>query len=230
MSAGVLLVSTATRWLGTARIPRTLARAGFRVALLAPAGSLALKSRYVADAGVVSDTAIPMEWLLALIRMVDRADPRWLIPCDEMAIRLLFTLVLDPPPRLAIEVRTRLAALITASLGDPRFYAASIDKTLLPAAAEALGVRVPPYAIVADVAAAVAFGEARGYPVVVKRRYGFAGEGVEIVGTRDALRQAAQRLLRPDQLDLGEHLEPRLLVQAFIDGPHHSQALVASDG
>jgi len=230
MNPGVLLVSTATRWLGTARMPRTLARAGFRVALLAPVGSLALKSRYVADAGVVSDTAIPMEWLLALIRMVDRAHPHWLVPCDEMAIRLLFTLVLDPPTGLAIEVRTRLVALITASLGDPRFYAASIDKTLLPAAAQALGVRVPPYAIANDGGGAVAFGDACGYPVVVKRRYGFAGEGVAIVDTRDELRQAAQRLLGPDQLDLGEHCEPRLLVQSFVAGAHQSQALVANNG
>jgi len=32
-----------------------------------------------------------------LIRMVDQVSPRLLIPCDEMAVRLLFELARDPP-------------------------------------------------------------------------------------------------------------------------------------
>ncbi len=71
---------------------------------------------------------------------------------------------------------------------------------------------------------------ALGYPVVLKRRFGFAGQGVEVVSTRDELAEAARQLLRPDQLDLGEHRDPCLLVQAFIAGPYRSQALVALRG
>ena len=44
----ILLVSTATRWYGTARTPRALAKAGFEVTLLAPRNSLAESSRFVA--------------------------------------------------------------------------------------------------------------------------------------------------------------------------------------
>jgi hypothetical protein len=36
VSTPVLLVATATQWFGTARIPRSLTRAGFEVFLLAP--------------------------------------------------------------------------------------------------------------------------------------------------------------------------------------------------
>jgi len=48
MSEPLLMVSTASQWLGPARMARALARADCEVSLLAPADSLAAKSRYVA--------------------------------------------------------------------------------------------------------------------------------------------------------------------------------------
>ena len=48
MGTSLLLVSTASRWYGTARIPRGLAKAGFDVALLTPRNSLVEKSRFIA--------------------------------------------------------------------------------------------------------------------------------------------------------------------------------------
>ena len=88
-----------------------------------------------------------MEWLLTLIHAVDRISPDVLVPCDEMAVRLLFSLALEAPAGIDKTLHARLLALVEESLGDPRYYAVSIDKTMLPAAAEALGVPVPPYAI-----------------------------------------------------------------------------------
>ena len=229
MKPAVLLVSTATRWLGTARMPRVLARAGFDVAMLAPKGSLAAKSRYLSAVLFLPDDTNTMQWLLALVAMVDKVSPRLLVPCDEMAVRLLFALVLGPPKGLAPAMRSRLAALIGESLGDPGFFMTSIDKTLLPPAAEALGVRVPPYVVAGTVNEALAFASDRGYPVVLKRRFGFAGRGVAVVATPAELTREARSLMSPDQLDLGVYQTPRLLVQAFIAGPHHAQALVAHD-
>jgi hypothetical protein len=226
----ILLLSTASRWLGTARMPRVLDRAGFEVCLLAPTDSLAARSRYISRVRFLPDNAIPMEWLLAMIKAVDEVSPQVLLPCDEMAIRLLFSLVREPPTGLTPAVHSRLAALIRDSLGDPDHYETSIDKTLLPPAAEALGIRVPPYTVVRDVGEALAFATTQGYPLVLKRRFGFAGEGVAIVRTRDELARTAPTLMRPDQLDLGEHRAPQLLVQVFVDGAHHAQALVAWRG
>ena len=226
----VLLVSTATRWLGTARMPRSLARAGFEVGLLTPPDSLAERSRYVSRVGYLPATAIPLEWLAALIRMVDGFLPQWLVPCDEMAVRLLFSLALEAPPGLASATHARLCALVQASLGDPRFYAASMDKTMLPAAVEPLGIRVPEYAVVPSADEALAQANALGYPLVLKRRFGFAGEGVAVIDGAHDVRAAAERLFRPDPLDLATERTPRLLVQRFVRGPYRSQALVARRG
>ena len=93
MNRGILLVSTASRWLGTARMPRCLARAGFEVSLLAPRGSLALHSRFVARSSVLRDEATPMQWLLSLVAMITEVEPRLVIPV--------------PPYRLAERYRGR---------------------------------------------------------------------------------------------------------------------------
>lgn len=225
------MVSTASLWLGTARMPRAFAKANFEVSLLAPKDSLAAKSRYVSRLRLLPDNALPMDFLFALTSMVAEVRPRLLVPCDEMALRLLFALVLDPPPeQIAPAVRLQLAALVQESLGDPRFYETSIDKLLLPPAAEALGVRVPRYAIADGIDDATAFAATHGYPIVLKRRFGFAGEGVAIVSSADELAREGRLLMQPNQLDLGDHKSQQLLVQEFIDGPYHSQAIVARQG
>lgn len=59
----VLLASTATRWMGTARIPSALAGAGFEVSLLTPRNSLAEKSRFVAKVGHLPDNATVSQWV-----------------------------------------------------------------------------------------------------------------------------------------------------------------------
>ncbi|HKW79618.1 MAG TPA: ATP-grasp domain-containing protein [Casimicrobiaceae bacterium] len=230
MSDALLMVSTASQWLGPARMARALAKAGFTVALLAPPDSLAAKSRFVAIHQVLAANAIPMEWLQALIASIDDLAPRVLVPCDEMAIRLLFALVLGPPRDLPSATRKRLAGLIEASLGDPAHYQTSIDKTLLPPAAEALGVRVPAYVLAGGIEEAIAGAATLGYPLVVKRRFGFAGEGVAIVADADELTMHCNALLGPDQLDLEQRLPGRLLIQAFIHGAYHSQAFAAVHG
>lgn len=230
MREPLLMVSTASQWLGPARMARALAKADFEVSLLAPADSLAAKSRYVAKRRVLAGNAIPMEWLQSLIAVVDDLAPVLLVPCDEMAIRLLFALVLEPPPDLPSPTRLRLETLIRTSLGDPAFYQISIDKTLLPPAAEALGVAMPPYAVADGIDEALACAATLGYPLVLKRRFGFAGEGVAIVTGADDLVRQGQSLLSPDQLDLGQRHPRQLLVQSFIRGAYHSQALALWQG
>ena len=92
MTRSVLLVSTATRWFGTARMPRVLARAGFDVALLAPRGSLAAKSRYVSRIAQLPTPATPLQWLLLLVQTIDKVSPELLVqayikgPCRSRAL------------------------------------------------------------------------------------------------------------------------------------------------
>ena len=230
MSEPLLMVSTASQWLGPARMARALAKADCEVSLLAPADSLAAKSRYVAKRHVLAGNAIPMEWLHSLMAAIDDTAPRMLVPCDEMAVRLLFALAVDPPRDLPSATRLRLDVLIRTSLGDPEFFQSSIDKILLPPAAEALGIRMPPYALADGIDEAIACAASLGYPLVLKRRFGFAGEGVAVATDADDLVRQGRSLLSPDQLDLGQRHPRQLLVQSFIRGAYHSQAIAAWQG
>ena len=218
MTTPILLVCTQARWQGTARIPRSLARAGFEVALLAPRTSLAEKSRFVAKVGHLPDGADARQWLHAFAAMVKAVNPRLALPCDDMAFQLMQRLVLSPPVDLQPSLHLELASLVRNSLGDPRFYATSVDKTLLPAAAEALGVRVAPHAMVADADAALAFAGTHGYPIVLKRSLGFSGSGVAIIANSAEVPQAIADLTQVQVLDLGRAPAPRLLAQAFVAG------------
>jgi predicted ATP-grasp superfamily ATP-dependent carboligase len=217
MATSILLVATATRWFGTARFPRALAKADFEVALLTPRNSLAEHSRFVAKLGFVENSATPRQWLHAFAAMVKATAPRIVMPCDDTAFLLLQSLVLSPPPNLDPALARELAALIRASLGDPAWYRASVDKTLLPAAAEALGVRVPPYVVVGTVAQADAFAARRGYPVVVKRRQSSAGDGVAICANGRELAHAMAQLPDPAQVPLAGG-DAQVVVQAFVRG------------
>lgn len=230
MNPVVLLVATATRWVGAARIPAALAKAGFTVALLAPKDALIGKSRFVAKMGHLPDGAASSDWVYAMAAMVKATAPRLVLPCDEMSIRLLQMLVLAPPATLQPGVRLALAALVSGSLGDPQHFQTSVDKTLLPTAAAALGVRMPTHAVVTDLQGATAFATAQGYPVVLKRAHGAAGEGVAIVHDHEALAPAFGHLSAATALDLADAGGKRLLAQAFVPGPIVSRSAVAWDG
>ena len=215
-----LLVATATRWLGTARIPRGLAKAGFTVALLTPRNSLAEKSGFVGKIAFLPENATPMQWVHAFAATVIATTPRVVIPCDDMAFRLLQMLMLSPPPQLASALQLQLSLLIRESLGDPAHYRASMDKTLLPEAAVALGVRVPPFAICANGNDVDAFVARHGWPIVVKRRHGFAGQGVAICANREEVAGALTVFAGADAQELFAVAtgRPRYLAQGYLPG------------
>lgn len=218
MAPTVLLVATATRWLGTARMPRDLVKAGWDVALLAPQGSLAEHSHYVRKCGHLPDGATPLQWVYSFAAMVKATAPRLVMPCDDTAFRLMQQLAAAPPDGMQPVLHMQLARLIADSLGDPAHYRTSVDKTLVCRAAEEAGVRVPAYGIVADPADAESFAAAFGWPVVLKRSHSSAGEGVAICADRDALARDFARLVGGATMDLNDSQADRLLVQAFIPG------------
>lgn len=198
--------------------------------LLAAPGSLALHSRFVTRSVVLLDPSTPVQWLLSLVAMINDVEPRLVVPCDEVAIRLLFELVRNPPRHLGGEAGARITRLVAQSLGDPAHYETSIDKTMLPAVAQSLGIPVPRHAIASTIDEAAAYASDLGFPIALKRRYGFASQGVAILRGPAELRPAAAALLRPMQLDLGVQRPPTLLVQGFVEGPMLSQTMVAWDG
>jgi len=224
----ILLAATATRWASPARLPRELVRAGFDVSVLAPAGALVARSRYVTAVTHLPVEATPMQWAHLLAASVRSRTPRLIVPCDDTALQLMMAFVESPPERLEEPLRERLLALILESLGDPRYYRASIDKTLLPAAATALGVRVPAYAVITDVAAARAFAGTHGFPVVLKRAFGTAGQAVEVVPEETRLEPAFRKLLSAGGATLWN--SPDLLIQSWVPGRGLLHAVAAWGG
>ena len=226
MATSVLLLSTSPRWIGTARVPERLAKAGFAVSLLTPKNTLAEKSRFVGKVGHLPREATTMEWLHAFAAMVAAVAPRMVIACDDTSQRLLQTLALMPPPGMRPEVHLQLAQLVQESLGDPAHYRTTTDKMLLASAAQSLGVRVPKFAIVSSVSEAQKFAASYGSDVVLKRAFGHAGSEVALVSSGDALLRAYAELTGKVDLNLEGATGVRILVQERIPGPirHHTVA------
>ncbi len=212
-------------------MPKALADAGFDVHLLAPPDSLIAKSRFLASRHPLPAAAKVLQWVDALAGAVDATSPQILLPCDDLSFRLLRLLAIFPPPGVPASVHLRLSALVRNSLGDPRYYQASVDKTLLPAAALALGVRVPHWEVCTALPAADAFALRHGFPVVLKRRYSSFGDGVAICASHSELTTAFALLIAADQADdVGNEERGRLLVQEFIAGSTEYYAIAAWQG
>lgn len=226
----VLLVSTATRWYGTARAPRALARAGFEVTLLTPRGSLAERSRFVKRIAYLPDNATTMQWVHAFAATVRAVSPLLAMPCDDISFRLLAMLVVAPPPQLQPALQLELANLIRRSLGEPAHYRTSIDKTLLSTAAANAGVPVPAHAVVTTREGAERFAASQGYPVVVKRPYTTAGDGVAIARDAVELARAVDALAAPNAMDLDPEASRHVIVQQYIDGQIRYQNVSAWQG
>lgn len=75
-------------------------------------------------------------------------------------------------------------------------------------------------------AAAAAFAAEQGYPVVLKRGHGFAGQGVAICADRERLAQAFADFSRANEMDFGASKPSRHLVQAHVPG--RSQVYIAT--
>jgi len=230
MRPSALLVTTATRWIGAGRAPRALARAGFDVALLAPRGSLPERSRFVGRIGHVPDRATPAQWIFAFAAMVKAAQPRLVVPGDDTAFRLLHLLTTAAPGDMQPALVLQLSALIRQSLGDAAHYRTSIDKTALPPAAAALGVRVPPYAIVASCADAENFASTHGFPLVLKRNFSSAGDGVAICARAADVAPAFAALASAARRDFDPQGSNVLLAQAHIAGGSKYYPAIAWQG
>jgi hypothetical protein len=230
MPTSLLMVATATEWLGAARMPRNLAHAGFSVSLLAPSGLVAEASRYLVNHRRLPVDATTADWVEAFVATVQATAARLVLPCDDTSVRLLMLLVLSPPPTMSPTLRLQLAKLIVDSLGDPAFYRASIDKTLIGPAAAALGVRVPPSTVITRLDAAADFIGSHGFPLVLKRSHSTAGEGVAICADRHALEREYARLAAMPALDLDDIVPGHVVLQAYITGTIHFYTCVAWRG
>ena len=226
MATPVLLVLTALRWVGAARMPRALAHAGFEVTLLTPPGSLAEKSGFLTKIAYVPDKATPEAWIHAFAATAKATGARLVVPCDDNAFRLLQLLAKSPPQGLQPALHDELAALIVESFGDPTHYAATVDPTSLLAAAATLGVGVPAHASIGDLAAAESFGATHGYPLVLMSRRSGA---VATARSSENLASAFAELA-PTTAGAPAGSRDTLLVRAHVPGPVRSYQAAAWKG
>ena len=85
----VLVATLAVDYTAPARLPWELQQAGCRVAVLAPAGSLAARTPHVDRRTVATGDETLGAWTALFDREVDAFDPDVVLPGDDAAIRAL---------------------------------------------------------------------------------------------------------------------------------------------
>jgi hypothetical protein len=224
----LLIVTMGHEHVAPARMPYELRRAGFSVSLLAPRGALATSTEHLDRLGMFPEPMSFRDWVHALIAAVRNAAPVMILPGDDLALRALLQLVIEPPAGLRADVRDELAAIIRASLGDPSRCLDVVDKSRLLEAARTFGVAVADGGGGSSVDEAIAIAGRIGYPVIVRPSFGTSGRGTMRCDGADALRVAIREMPPPS----GWHPADtrRFVVQRWLDGEVVTRASLAWHG
>lgn len=216
----VLLISLG-QWHGPARMPRTLKRHGFEVAMLCMPDNMAAKTRFVDRFFLVApndETVLVRD----LANAIEAFRPDFIIPGLEPAVNALHEVwrisEAGQLPMLSEEARKA----IRHSIFDPnqkRFFSSKID---LIEQMALLGVRTPAQRELHTLGDADMFVQEHGYPVVVKPDRGFAGTGIGFCRTEEELlEKLSQALKNGDQ---------RWCIQTLIEGQTSMVQFFAKDG
>ena len=217
-----------TDYIAPARMPFELKRAGFRVAMLAPRNALAARTAYVDQIGYFPDNATLFEWVLTLAGAVRSVNPTMILPADDVTLRTLMQLVLEPPEGLRPDIQTELAAIVQRSLGDSAGWFNSIDKAKLFELALQNGIAVADGGVAADEETAVGIAARVGYPVIVRLMLGTAGKAAQFCSSAAEIRNAVRNL--PGQDAWSPPGGPRVVVQKQVAGAIVNRASLAWNG
>ena len=213
----IMVVLFSPSWLGAARLPGALTHAGFSVASYCHPESYLSKTRYNEYAFTAPTTGSAFPNLVASVRQY---QPLFLIPAGELAVRFFLNIIAADANGQVHAQFADVVDLVRRSLGEPAFHRAMLSKIETSALAETLGLRVPEQVLVQREADVADFGDAYGYPLVLKGEYGHGGSAVRICAT-SAAAVAAYRDLR------GRDEGQRILAQRYIQGVVASQSGVA---
>ncbi len=224
----LLIITMGTDYIAPARMPRELRRAGFRVALLTPRESFAAHTEFVDQVGHFPVDVKFHEWVGIVVGTVRAVNPALILPGDDVALRTLMQLVLDPPKGLRPDIRDELGKLIRRSLGDPSGWIDSIDKARLFEVARRNDIAVATGKIATNVNDALAVADDIGYPVIVRQSYGSAGRGAARCDSAAELRKAVSGF--PEADAWRPQGAQRYVVQRWLDGDVVNRASVAWNG
>lgn len=214
------------------RLAGAMKRAGFDIAIAAPARSLPIESRHadrLVPFGIPGDCAWRLR--LRLRRIMAAAEPAVVVPVNHRAIAFVHHVAatLDRRPEA-------VAAGLRRSLGDPATIADRLLKHRTLAVARSVGVPVPVGGTAATVEEAIGLARAVGFPAVLKASFGAGGNGVAVCRSPAEVETAFPHLAVADPAR-PQRAGPRWLpaplpidVQAFVDGTPAMSSAVAKDG
>jgi Carbamoyl-phosphate synthase L chain, ATP binding domain len=224
----VLIVTMGTDYIAPARMPFELQRAGFSVAMLAPRNAFAAHTAFVDQIGYFPADVKLHEWIRILAGTARAVDPALILPGDDITLRTLMQLVLDPPEGLRAEIRIELDTLIRRSLGDPAGWLETIDKSRLFELARRNGIAVAEGEVASDEESAIAIAGNIGYPVILRQAFGSGGRGVARCDSAADIRAAMRNFAEPDAWS--PHRGQRFVTQRCITGDVVNRASVAWHG
>jgi hypothetical protein len=224
----VLVITMGMDYVAPARMPFELQRAGFHVAMLAPGQALAAQTSYVDKIGYFPDGVKFQEWVGIVAGTVRAVNPVLILPGDDITLRTLMQLVLDPPRGLRSDIRNELGDLIRRSLGNPAGWMDSIDKSRLFELSQRNGIAVADGDIANDAKGAIAIASDLGYPVILRQTFGSGGRGAARCESAAGIHAALAAFPGPDAWS--PQGVRQLVVQRWIDGDVVNRASCAWHG
>jgi biotin carboxylase len=158
-------------WFSSARLPRYLSGAGFRLVAICTQASPLRQVRHFEHRAVIA----PAELASTLEDFTRRFKPELIVSADEGAIYAVHAL-----QRQCAEAPASLSAplcqLLRRSLGKPKDYL--LSKQRINEIAAGLGIAVPRQRVITLARDADAFAREVGYPIVLKKENTHGGMGV----------------------------------------------------
>ncbi|WP_421853083.1 hypothetical protein [Novosphingobium sp.] len=183
----ILIFSIEDGRYGPARFPQMLHEAGLSVAALCPSDHLLAQSAFLRALHALPASRNIRSIAAALVEAITDSPPKLIIPADEQAVIVLQALA---GGRCKSLIGPYVRAIITASLGSPAGFDASLFKSDTMALARSLGIAVPEGRTVDRLEDAVLAANSLGYPVYLKQSFSWAGLGVSACADEAALSQA----------------------------------------
>src|SRR5260221_14607517 len=160
-------------WFSSARLPRHLSRAGFRLIAICTQASPLRQVRHFEHQAVIA----PEELRSTLEEITKRFQPELIVSADEGAIYAVHALrrqCAEAPATMSAPLRQ----LLRRSLGEPERQHRLLSKKHINEIGAGLGIAVPRQRAIAQPREAEAFAREVGYPIVLKKENTHGGMGV----------------------------------------------------
>jgi len=183
----ILIFATETDWLGPARMPEALSRAGFEVGVLCLPGCPIAHTSFVSRRWLVRESVTTIAGTHNIIQhVINEWQPERILPGDDKAAHVLHNMLATrTDPKRVSPLRT----LLLNSLGDPARYTEMTLKSALMKAAAACGVDMPPALVSPNRDEAAVFAREHGFPLLLKPDFGAGGTGILFCHTENELHE-----------------------------------------